>query len=68
VTTDAYLSSEHAHTEDIQSLAADIFSTHVDNTFHAKASAYGGSGNTMLACTRLGNDSLLADPSCEENL
>ena len=42
--------------EDIEALAFDIFGPHVNIAFHAKLSSSCGSGDTVLARSRLSND------------
>lgn len=52
--------AQHSDPEHVQLLSPDILGTHEDDTLHAELGADGRSGNSMLPCTRLGNDSLLA--------
>jgi len=58
-----HLGTQHFHSEDVQSLAAYIFRTHIDDAFHTKSRADGGCGNAMLSGTSLSNDARFPDPS-----
>jgi hypothetical protein len=62
------LSAEHFDSEHIQCLAANVFCTHVDNTFQTKTCADSGCRNAMLTGSRLGNNALFSDPASEQDL
>lgn len=61
-------STKKSHTEDIESLTTDILGTHVHDTLHAELGANGSRGDTVLASTSLGNDSLLAQTAGKQDL
>lgn len=60
--------SKHTDTEDVQSLAPNVFCAHVDDALEAESRAGRGSGNTMLACAGLSDDAGLANPLCKKDL
>ena len=62
------LCTEELHPEDIESLAADIFGTHVDSTLKTELGTDGGSGDTVLPSTSLSNDLGLAEAASKKHL
>ena len=67
-TSKAYLSAQHLNPENVQGLPTDIFSTHIDDTFHPEFCTDCGSCHSMLSCASLGNDTGLANPPSKQNL
>lgn len=62
------LCAKHPNTEDIQGLSPHIFGSHVDDTFHTKASTGCCGSYAMLTCASLSDDARLANASSEEDL
>lgn len=62
------LGSEHPHPENVQRLATHVLLSHVDNALHAELGAHGRSRDTVLTCSRLGDDALLSDATREQDL
>ncbi|KAI7197854.1 hypothetical protein KC363_g11 [Hortaea werneckii] len=60
--------AEQFHTEDIQSLATNVFSTHVDCALHAKPGTDGRGSYTVLTSTRLRNDLNIGAFACTDLL
>lgn len=56
--------AKHLNTEDIQSLSSDIFSSHIDDTFHPEAGTDRSGGHAVLASTRLCYDTCFAYSAC----
>ena len=52
--------TKHVHPEDIQGLATNVLCAHVNDTLHAKPCTHGGSCDTVLTSTSLGNNARLA--------
>ena len=62
------LATKHLNTEDVESLAAHVLGTHVNNTFKAELGAYGGGGDTMLASTGFRDDTRLTQSTSKQDL
>src|SRR5690606_21312954 len=63
-----HFGTQKLHAEDVGLLPLHVRRAHVDNAGKAEACGYGRRGNTVLACTRLGDDTLAAHALCEQNL
>jgi hypothetical protein len=62
------LRAQHPHPEHVQALPPHVLLTHVDDALEAELGADGSSRDTVLSCSSLGDDALLADATGEEDL
>jgi hypothetical protein len=63
-----HLTTEHSDPENVQGLSPYILLTHVNDAFQSESSTSGGGGDTVLSCTSLGDDTLLAQSTSEQDL
>jgi hypothetical protein len=61
-------SAQQVHARDVGRLALHVLAAHVDDALQAVTRADRGSGHTVLACTRLGDDARLAHAACKQRL
>ena len=64
----AYFGPEHVNAEDVECLTTNILGTHVNDTLHAEPGANGSCRYTVLSCTSLSDDTLLANAAGQEDL
>lgn len=60
VSSETHISAQHLDTENVQLLSSDILGPHVDVACHAELGTNRSRSNTVLASTRLGDDTSLS--------
>ena len=63
-----HVGAEQAHAVDVQLLPPHVLFAHVNDAIHAEEGADGSRGDTVLACSRLGDDALLAHAAGQQAL
>ena len=63
-----HFGAQQAHAEDIETLAAHVFGTHVHDAFQAEQGAHRGSGDAVLPGPRFRDDALLAHAARQQRL
>ena len=59
--TGAHLGAQEFHPEHVETLAPDVYLSHVDHTLQAQSRAHRGGGHSVLARPCLGDDALLSE-------